>query len=477
MQVFGQLLPQLFSQQGRAAVARGITGALVLLTSCALASAPDTAAPDAVRQQHSRAPDVVDFTLRNGLQVVVIPDHRAPVVTHMLWYKVGAADELAGQSGLAHYLEHLMFKGTKTVAAGEFSARVAAIGGQENAFTSADYTGYYQRVTPAALATMMQLEADRMANLVLTDEKIIPERDVVQEERRLRVEGNPDSLLWEAVYASLFQNHPYGIPVIGWMHEVLTLDKDAALAFYDRYYTPNNAVLVVVGDVTAERVRELAQASYGQLARRAPTAIRRRPQEPVPRVARFLELSSPLARTPSFLRAYLVPSYGSDQQGEAESLHLLAAILGGGSTSRLYRALVVEGKIAARAETWYRGNALDDSCLIFSATPLPGHSLEDTAAAIDAEIAKLLAEGVTQAEVDRSSNRLIRSNLMSRDSQQAMASLYGSALSSGETLQDVRAWPQRLRSVTAARVNAVARKYLHKQRSATGYLRPSGHGS
>ena len=223
------------------------------------------AAALAAPAQAGIGPQITNFTLSNGLEVVVIPDHRTPVVTHMLWYKVGSADETPGKSGLAHFLEHLMFKGTAKNPAGRFSQVVATIGGQENAFTAADYTGYFQRVPRDKLQDMMEFEADRMTGLALTDEVVRPELNVVLEEQNMRVANNPAARLGEQMDAALYLNHPYGRPVIGWRHEIEQLNRDGALEFYRRFYTPNNAILVVAGDVTPEEVRTLAQETYGKV--------------------------------------------------------------------------------------------------------------------------------------------------------------------------------------------------------------------
>src|SRR6476659_5912440 len=231
----------------------------------------------------SGGPEVSSFTLGNGLEVVVIPDHRVPVVTHMVWYRNGSADDPLGQSGIAHFLEHLMFKGTEKHPAGEFSKAVSGLGGQENAFTSYDYTAYFQRVARDHLETMMAFEADRMSGLVLDDAVVAPERDVVLEERRMRVETDPSAQLSEAMAASLFVHHPYGIPIIGWMHEIEGLNREHALAYYKRFYTPENAILVVAGDVTPDEVRRLADATYGTVAPRGERPARFRPREPEPR--------------------------------------------------------------------------------------------------------------------------------------------------------------------------------------------------
>ncbi len=281
-------------------------------------------------------PQIANFTLSNGLEVVVIPDHRTPVVTHMLWYKVGSADETPGKSGLAHFLEHLMFKGTAKNPAGRFSQVVATIGGQENAFTASDYTGYFQRVPRDQLQAMMEFEADRMTGLVLTDEVVRPELNVVLEEQNMRVANNPAARLGEQMEAALYLNHPYGRPVIGWRHEIEQLDREGALEFYRRFYSPNNAILVVAGDVTPEEIRTLAQEIYGKVPRVAEIKPRVRPQEPVQEAPRTVTLADPRVTQPSLSRYYLAPSSMTARAGESEALDVLTHILGHGANSRLY---------------------------------------------------------------------------------------------------------------------------------------------
>jgi zinc protease len=228
----------------------------------------------------SSAPSISSFNLANGMQVVVIPDHRTPVVTHMVWYKNGSADDPPGKSGIAHFLEHLMFKGTETRPKGMFSNLVSELGGQENAFTSFDYTAYFQKVAKEHLGTMMSFEADRMKNLVLSDEDVLPERDVVLEERRMRTDSDPGAQLSESLGRTLYVNHPYGLPIIGWQHEIEGLNREDALAYYRRFYTPENAILVVAGDVTEAAVRSLAEETYGRIAARGEAPRRNRTAEP-----------------------------------------------------------------------------------------------------------------------------------------------------------------------------------------------------
>jgi zinc protease len=415
-------------------------------------------------------PDVAHFTLGNGLEVVVIPDHRTPVVTHMVWYRVGAADETAGKSGLAHFLEHLMFKGTDKNPQGLFSQVVATIGGQENAFTTSDYTGYFQRVSREQLKTLMEFESDRMTGLVLTDDVVKPELNVVLEEFNMRVANNPGARLEEQMEAALYLNHPYGRPVIGWRQEIEKLNREDALAFYRRFYTPNNAILVVAGDVTADEVKKLADETYAKVPRIIEIAPRVRPQEPVQEAARTVTLADPRVNQPSVQRLYLAPSYTSAKPNEAEALDVMAHILGRGSSSRLYRALVLDKGIAVNAGAGYHGTALDYARLNVFGSPKPGTSLQQIEEAIDAVIAEIADKGVTAEELDRSKNRLIADAVYAQDSQSTLARWYGAALTTGGTVEQVQSWPDRIRAVAPEGVQAAARQWLDKRRSVTGYL-------
>src|SRR6202044_2272094 len=310
------------------------------------------------------------FSLANGLQVVVIPDRRTPVVTQMIWYKVGSADETSGKSGLAHFLEHLMFKGTAKHPAGEFSQTVLRVGGNENAFTSTDYTGYFQRVPREQLAGMMEFEADRMTGLILKDENVLPERDVVLEEYNMRVANNPGARLTEQIMAALYLNHPYGRPVIGWDQEIEKLNREDALAFYKRFYAPNNAILVIAGDVNANEIKPMAERTFGPvLPQPAIPAKRTRPQEPTPIAARTVTLADPRVEQPTLRRYYLAPSAATAAAGESPALDVLAQLMGGGSNSYLYRALVVDKPLAVNAGAGYQGTSLDATQFTISAAP------------------------------------------------------------------------------------------------------------
>ena len=411
------------------------------------------------------------FTLKNGLRVVVIENHRVPIVTHMVWYKVGAADERRGKSGIAHFLEHLMFKGTKTLKPGEFSRIVARNGGRGNAFTSSDYTAYFQSVAADRLETVMRLEADRMANLVLTEKVVRPELKVVIEERRMRTDNRPAALLREEATATLYANSPYGIPVIGWEREMRQMTAKRALAFYHRYYAPNNAILVVAGDITAARLKPLAEKYYGVIPAR-PIPPRLRPQEPAHHAPRRVVLRDERVGQPAWARRYLAPSYMSAGKENAFPLQVLSEILGGGTTSRLYRRLVVEQKLAVNAGAWYQPNSVDRTAFGLFATPRPGVDTARLETAMQAEIDKVLAEGVTAAEVETAKTRLSTAAIYARDSVGTGAHIFGAALAIGRTVAEVEAWPDHIAAVTADQVKAAAAVVFQARNSVTSVLLP-----
>jgi zinc protease len=411
------------------------------------------------------------FTLKNGLRVVVIPDRRTPVVTQMIWYKVGSADETPGKSGLAHFLEHLMFKGTTKHPAGEFSRTVLKIGGNENAFTSFDYTGYFQRVPREQLPRMMEFEADRMTGLILKDENVLPERDVVLEEFNMRVANNPDARLTEQIMAALYLNHPYGRPVIGWRQEIEKLDREDALAFYKRFYAPNNAILIIAGDVDAKEIRPMVEKYYGEIpAQPAIPEKRIRPQEPTPAAPRTVTLSDPRVEQTSVRRYYLVPSSATAASGESPALDVLAQLMGTGSNSYLYRALVIDRPLAVSAGAGYQGTSLDPTQFQISVSPKPGVEFAAVEKAIDDVIADLSTNPVRAEDLERVKTQLIAESVYAQDNQATMARWYGGALTSGLSIDDIRSWPDRIRAVTAEQVRDAAAKWLDKKRSVTGYL-------
>ncbi|HLW93408.1 MAG TPA: pitrilysin family protein [Roseiarcus sp.] len=430
---------------------------------------PSSGAPTTARRD---GPDISDFRLDNGLEVVVIPDHRAPVVTHMVWYRNGSADDPPGKSGIAHFLEHLMFKGTEAHPQGEFSRVIAELGGQENAFTGNDYTAYFQRVAKQHLRVMMEFEADRMTGLRLSDEIVAPERDVVLEERRMHCDADPGAQLGEAVQAALFTHHPYGTPIIGWSHEIEGLTRGDALAYYERFYTPQNAILVVAGDVEADEARELAQATYGKIKPRGEAPRRERPKEPAPVARRTVTVNDEKVEQPSWQRCYLAPSYRTAAPGEAEALEVLAHILGGGQTSLLYRVLTLEEKIAVTIGAHYMGSALDETRFFLYGLPSPGVSLETLDAAVDRVLARFLVEGVDAEALDRAKTRLVADAVYAQDSQAMLARWYGASLATGLSVDDVKQWPARIEAVDAAAILAAAKKHLDRRKAVTGFLLP-----
>ena len=407
----------------------------------------------------------------NGMQVVVSPDRRAPVVTHMVWYRVGAADEPPGVSGIAHFLEHLMFKATQQIPSGEFSKTIARNGGQDNAFTTQDTTAYFQRVAKDRLPLVMKMEADRMMNLQLAEKEVLTERDVILEERRMRVDNNPSSILGEMLMAQLYLAHPYRIPVIGWEHEMKQLSREDALAFYKQYYAPNNAILIVAGDVEPEEVRKLATETYGKnTPNPALKAVRKRPQEPEHKVPRRVEYRDPRAGKPTINRLYYAPSYATAKPGEAEALDLLMKVVASGSTSRMYKKLVVETKVASSASGYYSGNGLDSGRIAVHAVAADGQSLIEVEALIDQVLNDVRENGVTAEELERGKKVYLAEFIQESDSQSTLARRYGWAMTTGQTVEDVEAWPARIAKVSLDDVKKAAGQYLDIRRSVTGQL-------
>ncbi len=420
--------------------------------------------------------DAESFTLENGLEVVVLPKHLAPVVYQMVVYKVGAADGEPGKNGIAHFLEHLMFKATDKLKAGEFSQIVDRFGGSDNAFTSQDITAYHQEIATTHLGEVMAMEADRMTHLRLTEDVVLPERDVILNERSQNIDNNPGSRLAEAVNAALFRNHPYGKPVIGWRHEMETYSTADAQNFYARWYAPNNAILVVAGDVTAANVRELAEKNFGPIPRKA-VPPQQRLSEPPPVAARRLSLSSPETRYPSISRSYIAPSYRSAAlapaaKDAAYALTVLGEILDGGMVGRLHRRLVVEQGIAISAGAGYSGDARDYGRFFFYVAPRDANALVAVEKALDTEIGTLLKDGITAAELDAAKQRLQIASVKARDSLSGPAQLVANALGTGVTLDELQAWPERIEAVTVAQVMAAAREVLTPANSVTAILTP-----
>lgn len=410
------------------------------------------------------------FTLRNGLEVVVITDRRAPVVTHMVWYRVGAADEPRGLSGMAHFFEHLMFKGTRQIAPGEFSRTIARNGGDDNAFTSWDYTAYHERIARDRIELVMRMEADRMRNLRYSDETFVAERAVITEERRQRVENNPNSVMNERMRAMLYPHHPYGTPIIGWMHEIQALDRENAERFYRTWYAPNNAILVVAGDIDAAELRPLAERHYGRLqpTRNLParTWVRDPPAVGPMRVTHRDEK----VRQPSLSRLYRAISYATDEGRQAHALDVAVEILGGSQTSRMYRILVEERGLAVGAGASSQTSGLGGGIVSLGAMPAEGVSLETLEAAMDEVVAEYLRDGPTEAELARAKSSLTAAAIYARDSQYNMANIYGASLAQGESIEDIVNWPANIAAVTREEALAEIRRALVLENSVTGWL-------
>jgi len=417
------------------------------------------------------AQEVTTYTLDNGMDVVVIEDHRAPAVVQMVWYKIGSADEPVGASGVAHFLEHLLFKATDTLESGEFSEIVAANGGSDNAFTSYDYTAYFQRIAADRLPLMMEMESNRMNNLRLTQADVDTERNVVLEERNQRTENNPGALAREQFNAALYQNHRYGVPIIGWKHEMEDLSLQDATDFYDLYYAPNNAVLIVAGDVDPVEVKALAEQYYGTIPAEENLPERLRPQEPPQRAERRITYVDERVSQPYLTRSYLAPERDSGAQKEAAALVYLADLLGGSPfSSALGQALQFDTQTAVYSSAGYRGSSLDDTTFSLSVAPADGVSLSQAEAAMDAAIAAFLAAPIDPALMESLRTQLRASEIYAKDNVQGIARRYGAALTQGLTIKDVQDWPQILQQVTEADIKAVAAKVLNRDQSVTGWV-------
>lgn len=420
------------------------------------------------------AQEVTTFTLDNGMDVVVIEDHRAPAVTHMVWYRTGSADEPPGASGVAHFLEHLLFKATDTMEAGEFSATVAANGGEDNAFTSFDYTAYFQRIAADRLPLMMQMESDRMNNLRLTQEDIVTERQVILEERSSRTDTNPNAIAREQMRAALYMNHRYGTPIIGWRHEMETLDMDDVLSFYDLYYSPNNAILIVAGDADPEEVRRLAEEYYAPIPAEEHLPPRFRPAEPPQLAERRLIYEDQRVSQPYVTRSYLAPERDPGAQDTAAALTYLAEILGGSNfTSLMGRKLTFDTQTALFTGAFYDGLNLDTGSFTLTVAPAAGVSLQEAEDAVDQVLADFLAEGVDPDQFDRIRTQLRAAEIYARDDVAGLARRYGMALTSGLTVEDVQAWPDILQSVTPEDVLAAAQAIFDRRQSVTMWVVPN----
>lgn len=415
-----------------------------------------------------------EHLLDNGLKLIIKEDHRSPVVIHQVWYKVGSMDEVNGTTGVAHALEHMMFKGTTNVPAGEFSRRIAAVGGKENAFTSRDYTGYYQQLHQRHLPMAMELESDRMSNLLLTEEEFSKEIQVVMEERRLRTDDQPHSLLYEKMIATAFQTHPYRHPVIGWMNDLEHMQIGDNQEWYDRWYAPNNAVLVVVGDVDPDNVLELANKHYGKIsARPIPTLLERKPQTEPPQMGiKRLVVKAP-AKLPYLLMGYKVPTL-KDPKNEWEpyALEILAGVLDGNASARLNKELVRDSRVALSAGAGYSAVARGPGMFYLDGTPSEDKTIDELERAIRSEINKIAQSGVTESELARVKAQVVAGHVYQLDSMFSQAMQIGRLESAGLSHQDLETMLKGLQAVNADQVKQVAEKYLIDDRLTIAALDP-----
>ena len=413
------------------------------------------------------------WTLPNGLRVVFAESRRVPVVSHYLFYAAGSGEDPAGRSGTAHFLEHMMLKGSRNVAPGALSIAVAREGGQDNAFTSRDVTAYHQTIEASRLPLVMRMEADRFAGPLVPPETVEPERQVILEERRQRTDSNPRARFWEEFEAALWgRQHWRGRPIIGWEEEIRATTRDDLLTFYGTRYAPANAVLVVTGDVREAALRPLVEEFYAGVPARAVTARDRGAPAPKPAEARVIR-HDPAVREASFIRAAMAPSLTHGDRQQAWALEALGHLLGSGQGSRLHKALVETG-LCTSANASYDGEAVGATAFTISAMPRPGVTPEAVESAVDGVVSKLLEDGPTEAELARSVRQITAGALLALDGIGAAPRMLGSTLASGLPLELVEFWPRHIRAVTLPQVTEAARAVLGKAPATTGWLLPEG---
>ncbi len=412
-----------------------------------------------------------ETTLKNGLRVIVKEDRRAPTAVQMVWYRVGSIDEVDGTSGVAHALEHMMFKGTPSVGPGEFNKRVAAAGGRDNAFTSRDYTAYFQQVPKEKLEDMMQLEADRMRHLNVDPAEFAQEIKVIMEERRMRTDDEPTSKLFEQMNATAFQTHPYRRPIIGWMNDLERMTAANLKAWYDTWYVPNNAYMVVTGDVDHQQVFALAEKYYGALEGR-PLPERKIQAETRQEGPRRITVKAP-AELPVLIMGYKAPTLRDvEKDTDTYALQMLASILDGHDAARFNKKLVREDKVAISAGIDYDSTARGPGMLYLHGSPSEGKTVADLEAALRAEITRVQNEGVSAAELKRAKAQLLASQVYKLDSMFGQAMEIGQTEAVGLSYKQIERMLEKLQKVTAAEVQAVAKKYFNDDVLTIGVLDP-----
>lgn len=421
---------------------------------------------------YAGSPPAIDsFTLKNGLEVIVIPNHRVPAVNHTLWFKIGAADDPRGKSGLAHYHEHAMFLGTAKHKAGEYSNIIARNGGEQNAFTGYDATAYFINISKENLPLAMEMEADRMNGLTASEADMEKEKQVIIEERRMRIDNNPDALLAEQINASLFRNHPYHWPVIGWQHEMNGLTRQDVMEFHKKWYHPNNAILIVSGDVTTEEVKRLAEKYYGNIPR-VEVPARVWTDEPPHRVSQHMVMHHAQVSQPELSRTYSTSSLGYGKKEEALPLFVLAQVLGGGKTSRLYRSLVTEQKLASGVDVDYNGFSRGPSEFSIDVVPDQGVDNAKLEEAVDKELAEFLKTGLTSDELARAKTLLKAETVFARDGLSGVGNIMGWIRMIGLPADYFNKWPELIDQISADQVLAAAKDTLKDEQSVTALLLP-----
>ena len=410
------------------------------------------------------------FTLANGMRVVAVPMERPGVVHHAVYYAFGAADDPSGQSGIAHFIEHLMFNGTGTTTDGQYKQIIGRNGGSTNAYTSADVTAYYATIARDRLETVMRLEADRMTGVVFKPENFEAERQVIIEERLQRTDNSPSGVFREQLMAAAWQAHPYGRPLIGWRHEIEALTMAQVEAYYRRHYGPANALLVVAGDIDAESLRPLAERTFGMVPAGG-EPVPPRPMEPPHRARVTVEMEDPRVARPRWSRQYRARSYYSGTPRESATLDVLAAVLGGAS-GRLHRALVVRHKVALAAGAYFDGGSRDGGFFLVYAMPADGTDVSEVEEAVIAELRRVAEEGVEEREVQRAAYRFAAGEIYARDDVSTVAEFVGSTLIKGGTLQDIDGYIEMVRSISAADLAGAAGALLAEPATVTGILRP-----
>lgn len=413
------------------------------------------------------------FELNNGMEVIVIPNNKVPAVSHMVWYKIGAIDEKLGKSGIAHFLEHLMFKGTDKYPDGMFSKTIARFGGEDNAFTSYDFTAYYQNISKNKLELVMSMEADRMSNLNFDEEEVKKERNVILEERSMRVDNNPSALLREQVKAVLFKNHKYGTPLIGWRHEMEGLSLEDAKAWYEDYYAPNNAILVIAGDVTSDEVKQLAEKYYGTIAVKE-VPKRNLLVEAAPLAAAEIVLKDKKVQTPEWSRYYISPSQNTENSNFCYPLIVLSKILGEGNTSKIYQKLVVDKELAVSAGSYYDDVNLGPSIFAVYAVPNEKTALKDMQLEIEKIVQEVANGGFSEEDIEHAKTTLISGSIYSKEDLKNLSYLYGSIAASGVDISYVDNWEDNINSVTKDQIINAAKFVLNNDVAVTAKLLPEG---